>query len=71
MRRNSLKVPKMNEKTLRPFLEALSRRVVLVAVDAGEGPVDEQLVLAAVDVRLQIPFGRRDVGALRRRRAVQ
>ena len=56
---------KNERETHQPFLEALSRGVVLVAIEAREGPVGEQLVLAAVDVRLQVPFGRRDVGALR------
>ena len=40
-------------------LEALPGGVVLVAVDAGEGPVvDVQLVLAALHVRLQVSLGR-------------
>jgi len=40
-------------------LETLSGGVVLVAVDAGEGPVvDVQLVLAALHVRLQVSLGR-------------
>ena len=53
-------------------LEALPGGVVLVAVDALEGPVVataavgvEQLVLAAVHVRLQVPLGRGHVGALK------
>ena len=56
-------------------LEALPGGVVLVAVDALEGPVVsaaavgvEQLVLAAVHVRLQVPLGRGHVGALREKR---
>ena len=53
-------------------LEALPGGVVLVAVDALEGPVVsaaavgvEQLVLAAVHVRLQVTLGRGHVGALK------
>ena len=55
-------------------LEALTGGVVLVAVDALEGPVVVQvveLVLAAVHVRLQVPLGRRHVGALWRESVTQ
>ena len=48
-------------------LEALPGGVVLVAVDALEGPVVVdvvELVLAAVHVRLQVSFRCRHVGAL-------
>ena len=48
-------------------LEALPGGVVLVAVDALEGPVVVdvvELVLAAVHVRLQVSLRRRHVGAL-------